>query len=134
MRFSEAKATMAGENPKWKTDQLDKQAAAQAKKETKESKEAQMLQHSVAMKAEEEVQWSIQRAMAKFNIPVHIFRGVNTYDEVGRLLESFDIPMSRLKCFKPGETKKHSLECEHDIGAMALLPTGPLVSFVQVGL
>ena len=133
LRFSEARATMAGDNPKWDADQLDKQAAAQAKKETKESRDAQLLQHRVAMKAEEEVQRSIQRAMAKFKIPVHIFRGVNTYDQVGRLLKSFDIPMSRLKRFKPGETEKHSLECEHDVGAMALLPTGPLVSFTQVG-
>ena len=86
----------------------------------------------LAMKAEEEVQRSIQRAMAKFNIPVYVFRGVNTNDAVGKFLQSFDIKMSKLKGFKPGEKKNRSLECEHDIGALALLPTGPLASFVQV--
>ena len=134
LRLEEAKTTLAAENPKLNADELGKQAAAHAKKETKESREAKLLQHRLAMKAEEEVQRSIQRAMAKFNIPVYVFRGVNTNDAVGKFLKSFDIKMSKLKGFKPGEKKNRSLECEHDIGALALLPTGPLASFVQVGL
>ena len=69
--------------------------------------------------------------MEKIKIPVFIFRGVNTYDDVGHLLESFGIKMSKLKAFKSGESTK-TLECEHDIAVVALLPCGPLVSFVQV--
>merc|ERR1712218_506232 len=83
------------------------------------------------MTAEHEVQKSIKRAMEEYQIPVFIFRGVNTYDDVGRLLESFGIKMSKLKAFKSGEASK-TLECEHDIATVALLPCGILVSFTQV--
>ena len=132
-RFSEAKATLAEENPRWTNKEVEKQAAAQAKQEIKESREAKQLQHRVAMMAEDEVQKSILRAMKEFDIPVFVFRGVNTYDDIGKFLdEGFDIKMSRLKAFSSGNSKS-TLECEHDINAIALLPSGPpLVSLVQV--
>ena len=133
LRLSEAKDALAAENPKWKTAQVEQMAAVQAKRETKESKEAEQLKYRVAMKAEEEVQRSIQKALAKFNIPAHVFRGVNTFDDIGQLLESFGIKFSKLKSFKHGESNS-SLECEHDINVVALLPSGPLVSFVQVAM
>ena len=96
----------------------------------KSSSDAKALQRRVAMKAEHDVQRSIKRAMEEYNIPVYIFRGVNTYDEVGRFLESFGLKMSKLKAFK--SKSESALECEHDIATFALLPCGPLVSFTQV--
>ena len=132
--LSETKETLIAANQKGKKGDIEKQAVAHARREVKASREAKFLQHRVAMKAEYMVQKSIQSAMEKFNIPVHVFRGVNTLDDIGQLLEGFDVKMSKLKAFKSGDADKHSLECEHDIGAMALLPTGPLVSFVQVEL
>ena len=130
-KLAEAKEALAAENPKWKTEQVEKQADVQAKKEVKGSSEAKSLQNRVAMIAEHEVQKSIKRAMEEYQIPVFIFRGVNTYDDVGRLLESFGIKMSKLKAFKSGEASK-TLECEHDIATVVLLPCGLLVSFTQV--
>ena len=53
--------------------------------------------------------------------------------------------MSVLKAFKSANSKskdgekskedkkENTLECEHDISAIALPPSGPLVSFIQVG-
>ena len=132
-RLSGLRGSLAAENPKWSGVEVEKQAAAQAKKETKDLPDAKLLHHRLAMKAEDEVQKSILRAMSKFKIPVHVFRGVNTQDQVGKFLQSFDIQTSKLKGFRPGgDSKGHSLECEHDIVAMALLPSGLLVSFVQV--
>ena len=96
----------------------------------KSSSVAKALQKRVAMRAEYDVQRSIKRAMEEYNIPVYIFRGVNTYDDVGRFLESFGLKMSKLKAFKSGS--ESTLECEHDIATLALLPCGPLVSFTQV--
>ena len=96
----------------------------------KSSSEAKALQNRVAMKAEHDVQRSIKRAMEEYNIPAFIFRGVNTYDDIGRFLESFGLKMSKLKAFKYGS--ESSLECEHDIATLALLPSGPLISFTQV--
>ena len=69
--------------------------------------------------------------MKEFGIPVYVFRGVNTYDNIGKFLEGFHMKMSMLKAFKSGDSKG-TLECEHDIGIVALPPSGPLVSFVQV--
>ena len=129
--FSEAKKTLAEDNPRLAEDELEKQASAQAKKETKDSSEAKLLQHRVAMKAEDDVQRSILRAMKEFNIPVYVFRGVNTYDDLGKFLEGYGIKMSKLKAFRSGNSKS-SLECEHDISVIALPPSGPLVSFIQV--
>ena len=132
-KLDEARENLTAENPKWKKLEVEKQAAVQAKKEVKGSSEAKALQHREAMIAEHEVQKSIKRAMETFGIPVFIFRGVNTYDDVGRFLGSFGFKMSRLKSFKSGD-EKNTLECEHDIGLVALLPCGPLVSFSQVKL
>ena len=101
-----------------------------ARRDVKSSSDAKALQHRVAMKAEHDVQRSIKRAMEEYNIPVFIFRGVNTYDDVGRFLESFGFKMSKLKAFK--SKSESALECEHDIATLALLPCGPLVSFTQV--
>ena len=132
-KLAEARETLTAENPRWKKEAVEKQAAVQAKKEVKASSEAKALQHREAMIAEHEVQKSIKRAMKELGIPVFIFRGVNTYDDVGRFLGSFGFKMSRLKSFKTGD-EKNTLECEHDIGLVALLPCGPLVSFSQVKL
>ena len=115
-----------------KEDLVEKQAAVQAKKEVKESREAKLLQHRIAMKAEENVQKSIRKAMEMFGFPVHVFRGVNTFDQVGQFLESLGIKMSRLRAFKSGSGDANSFECEHDIAVVVLLPVGPLVSFIQV--
>ena len=61
-----------------------------------------------------------------------VFRGVNTYDDVGRFRDGFGFKMSKLKAFKSGDSES-TLECEHDIGIVdALSPSRPLVSFVQV--
>ena len=130
--LSEAMRTLAADNPRWTEKEVEKQAAAQAKQETCESRETQHLNHRVAMTAEHVVQKSILRAMQEFGIPVHVFRGVNTYDDIGKLLdEGFGFKMSRLKAFGSGSSNS-TLECENDISAMALLPCGPLVSFIQV--
>ena len=130
-KLAEAIETNRADNPKQKNDDVEKHAAVQAKKEVKRSSEANSLQYREAMMAEHEVQKSIKRAMEEFGIPVFIFRGVNTYEDVGRFLESFGFKMSRLKALKSGEATK-TLECEHDIATLALLPCGPLVSFSQV--
>ena len=130
-RFFEAKKTIAEEHPKLTNELVEKQAAAQAETETKELRGAKLLQHRVAMMAEDEVQKSILAALKKFGIPGYVFRGVNTYDDIGKFLEGFDMKMSLLKAFKPGDSKR-TLECEHDIGIAALPPSGPLASFVQV--
>ena len=131
-KFSEAKRTLADDNPRLTIKEVEKQAAAQAKQETCESRETQFLKHRVAMKAEYLVQKSILRAMEEFGIPVYVFRGVNTYDDIGKLLhEGLGFKISRLKAFWSGGSKS-TLECENDISAMALLPSGPLVSFIQV--
>ena len=130
--LSEAMRTLAADNPRWTEKEVEKQAAVQAKQETCESREAQFLKHRVAMTAEHVVQKSILRAMQEFGIPVYVFRGVNTYDDIGKLLdEGFGFKMSRLKAFGSGSSNS-TLECENDISAMALLPCGPLVSFIQV--
>ena len=116
---------------KLKPDEVERQAAAQAKTETKQSKEAQLLKYRVAMMAENNVQKSIERVMKEYGIPALVLRGVNTYKDIAKFLESFGIEVSRLKAFKCRDSKC-SLECEHDIVTLALLPTGPLVSFNQV--
>ena len=69
--------------------------------------------------------------MKEFGIPAYVFRGVNTYNDIGKFLESFDMKLSILKAFKCADPNS-TLECEHDIGIVALPPSGPLVSFVQV--
>ena len=129
--LQEAKTRLIKDNPKMTEQEAEKQAPGQAKQETKESREAKQLQHRVAMKAEELVQSSILRAMKEFGIPVYVFRGVNTYADIGKFLEKFGIKMSKLKAFETGNSKA-TLECEHDIAVVALLPVKPLVSFLQV--
>ena len=130
-KYQESKKLLVQNNPKMLEQEAEKQAAAQAKQETKESREAKQLQHRVAMVAEETVQKSILRAMKEFGIPGCVFRGVNTFDDIGKFLENFGIKISKLKSFKCSDSKA-TLECEHDIVIVALLPTGPWVSFVQV--
>merc|ERR1712130_628673 len=120
-KFSETKTSLKADNPRLKNEEVEKKAAAQAKKEIKESREAKLLQHRVAMMAEENVQTSIRKAMEMFGIAVHVFRGVNTFDEIGQHLESLGIKMSRLGAFKPGGSCENTFECEHDIAAVALL-------------
>ena len=124
-----ASESLVRDNPNRTTEGIKKQA----KQEIKDSKEAKLLQKRVAMIAEEKVQKSILSAMKKFNIPVYVFRGVNTYSSIGKFLESFGMKMSTLKAFKAKDSNsKCTLECEHDIATLALLPSGPLASFVQV--
>ena len=120
---------MARKNP----EEVGRQAAAQAKRLTKNSNDAQNLQQRVAMKAEEKVQRHIEWAFRQCNIPVVVLRGINTYKNIGQFLRSFGIKVSKLKDFENYKVdSKHSLECEHDIVTIALLPTGPLVIFTQV--
>ena len=78
--------------------------------------------------AKHDVQKSIKRAVEEYQIPVFIFGGVFTYDDIGRLLKSFGIKISKLKAFMSEEAST-TLECEHDIATVALLPCGPLVSW-----
>ena len=131
-KLSSLKTTLAVDNPKWKTSEIEKQAAAQAKKETKNSKEAVLLRQRVALMAEQKVQKHIERVMKEYNIPALVLRGVRTYEDIGKFLESFGIKVSPLKAFKHGDVNWTSTECEHDIVTMALLPTGPHVYFTQV--
>ena len=134
-RLSKEKETMKKNNPKLKPGELEKKAAAQAKLETKQSKEAQILKLRVAMMAEHKYQKSIERVMKEYGIPALVLRGVNTYKDIAKFLESFGIEVSRLKAFKCNCKKNKcecTFECEHDVVTMALLPTGPLVSFSQV--
>ena len=65
-RLTEAKTTLSEDNPKWTNAEVEKQAAAQAKTETKESREAKLLQLRVAMIAEDVVQKSILTPMKEF--------------------------------------------------------------------
>ena len=134
-RLSKEKETMKKNNPKLKPGELEKKAAAQAKLETKQSKEAQILKLRVAMMAEHKYQKSIERVMKEYGIPALVLRGVNTYKDIAKFLESFGIEVSRLKAFKCDCKKnecKCTFECEHDVVTMALLPTGPFVFFSQV--
>merc|ERR1712226_311089 len=71
-RLTEAEITQAKDNPRLSKEEVEKQAAAQAKQETKESKEANLLQLRDAMMAEDDVQKSILRPMKEFNIPVFV--------------------------------------------------------------
>ena len=133
-KVTEAKTTLAKDNPKSALrlrSEANAEVERQAKMETKESREANLLQYRVAMMAEDEVQKCILAALKKFGIPGYVFRGVNTYDDIGKFLEGFDMKMSMLKAFKSDDSKS-TLECEHDIGIAALPPSGPLASFVQV--
>ena len=114
-----------------KEQEKEKQAATQAREETKKSREANALQYRVAMKAEDYVQRTIKEALEDCGIPFYIFRGVNTYQDIGKFLTKFGIQMSKLKAIKAKDTKTTE-ECEHDIAILALLPSGPLVSFIQV--
>ena len=126
--------TMVKENPKWKTTEVEKQAAAQAKRETKNSKEAQFLKRRVAMMAKHKVQRSIERVMKEYDIPALVLRGVSTYSDIAKEL---GIKVSRLRAFNCNCRKNKltctcTLECEHDIVTIALLPAGPLLCFNQV--
>ena len=58
---------------------------------------------------------------------------MNTYRHVGRFLEAFGIHCSELKSFW-GAEGNGSRECESDVLAVALPPTGPVVNFIQVSL
>ena len=73
-KLSKAKQTLAENNPKWKPGEVERQAAAQAKLETKKSKEAQRLRLRVAMIAEHKYQKSIERVMKEYGQLVHLFR------------------------------------------------------------
>ena len=132
---SQAQKTLAKDNSKWNPAEVEKQASAQAKKETKQSKENELIKSRVAMEAEYKVQKQIEMAMKEYNIPALVLRGVNTYKDIGQFLEHYGIKVSRLKAFACNCNKgkcKCTLECEHDIVTLALLPTGPQVCFTQV--
>ena len=125
------KAKEAFNQPKVNEQEKEKQVDIEARQETNQTREAKALQYRVAMKAEDYVQKSIKRAIEKFKIPVFIFRGVNTYQDIGRFLGEFGIQMSKLKAFKTRDTEATE-ECEHDSVILALPSTGPIVSFLQV--
>ena len=62
-KLAHGKISLEKVNPNWKTADAEKQAAAEAKRETKNSKEAQFLKRRVAMMAEHKVQKHIERVM-----------------------------------------------------------------------
>ena len=84
------------------------------------------------MMAEHKVQKHIERVMKEYGIPALVLRGVNTYNDIAKFLENFGVKVSRLKAFQNVKLENCTLECEHDIVTIALLPGGPLVCFNQV--
>ena len=125
------KEELQNESPKRKHEEVCKQAEKEALKRIRKSKDFQYLQQRDSLYAEYIVQKSVLEAAKEQNIPVVIFRGVNTYEDIGQFLKSLGILTSKLKSFQPTE-KASSYECEHDIAIFALTSCGPVASFVQV--
>ena len=131
-KLCESKKTeMKLDNPNRRVEEIERQASKEALEEIKNTRAAQALKQRESLCAEDSVQKSILRAAKTLGIPVHIFRGVNSYQHVGQFLEAFGIPCSRLKSFQ-ALNQRSSKECENDILAVALPSSGPVVTFVQV--
>ena len=117
--------------PKKNAKELYKQAEREAKDETVKSKKGQLVASRFSLEAEDNVQKAIKKAAKVHEVPVVVFRGVNTFADVCKHLEDFGIKASTLKNFsKPSSS--NSQECENDIVVVALTTTGPVVSFIQV--
>ena len=117
--------------PNRKGEEIEKEAVKSAEEELSKTRESQAFQNRESLLAEDLVQKSIYRAAVARDLPIHIFRGVNTYQHVGKFLEAFGIHCSELKSFFEGE-RFSSRESENDIVGVALPPSGPVVTFVQV--
>ena len=116
--------SMRMNNPKMKEDELDKQSERRALNEMRDSKEMQYLQQRESLCAEDHVQKKIMAAAGGRDFPAHIFRGVNTYQDVGQFLEGLGIKLSKLR--------NSSRECETDVTLIAKTSDGPVASFLQV--
>ena len=119
------------DNPKMKEDELEKQSFRRALVEMRDSKEVQYLQQRESRCAEDHVQKKITSAAKNHNFPIHIFTGVNTYQDVGQFLEGLGIQLSKLKSFKNPD-RNSTKECETDVSFIAQTPDGPVASFLQV--
>ena len=108
-----------------------KSAEKQALVDLKKTPEANMLQKQQADRAEVIVQEGIYNAVKKHGIVATVLRGIETYQQVGKFLESFGI-----KCSKFGNFVKRredsTRETEHDVLVVAVLSTGLFITFVQV--
>ena len=107
-----------------KEDELDKQSERRALNEMRDSKEMQYLQQRESLCAEDHVQKTIMAAAGGRDYPFHIFRGMNTYQDVGQFLEGLGIKLSKLR--------SSSRECETDVTLIAQTSDGPAASFLQV--
>ena len=123
--------SMRIDNPKMKEDELEKQSVRRALNEMKDSKEVKYLQQRESLCAEDHVQKKIMAAAGGRDFPAHIFRGVNTYQDVGQFLEGLGIKLSKLKSFNNPD-RKSTRECETDVTLIAQTSDGPAASFLQV--
>ena len=116
------------DNPLRKEEQL-KQIRRETEKQTladiKKTSEANALQKRKADESEAIVQRAIFKSAQEYGIPLTVFRGINTLNDVARYLSDFGIQCSNFG-------RSNSKECEHDVAVVAALPTGLVVSFIQV--
>ena len=112
------------DNPKKKEEQLRKETEKLVLADIKKSSEASTLQKRKADEAEAIVQRAIHRSAKKYGIPLTQFRGINTKKDVAEYLRDFGIHCSNFG--------KGSGEVEHDVAVVAALPTGLVVTFIQV--
>ena len=130
-RIPEILEKLQKEYPKKKKEELEREANKQALEEIKVSKEATWACQRIALCAEDTVAKSILRAAKKGNTPVIIFRGVKTWEEISQYLTDLGIVSSKLKLITKREAGS-TMECEHDVGVIALAYIGVVVSFIQV--
>ena len=108
-----------------------KSAEKQALVDLKKTPEANMLQKQQADRAEVIVQEGIYNAVKKHGIVATVLRGIETYQQVGKFLESFGIKYSKFgNLVKRKEDSTR--ETEHDVLVVAVLSTGLFITFVQV--
>ena len=74
--------------PNRKGEEIEKEAVKSAEEELSKTRESQAFQNRESLLAEDLVQKSIYRAAIARDLPIHIFRGVNTYKHVGKLRNS----------------------------------------------
>ena len=130
-RVPEILELLQKEYPKKKKEDIERKAKKQALEETKSLKEATWVCQRIALCAEDTVAKSITRAATKGGIPVIVIRGVKIHEEISKYLSDLGIVSSKLKCITKRD-KEGTLECEHDVGVIALAQTGVVTSFVQV--
>ena len=115
-----------------KEEERQKRAENQALDDIKKSQDHELLDSRQAVYAENLVQQAIKKAAEKFDIPMTILCGVKTFHDIGKPLADLGITLSPLKSFKSAG-HEGSQEVETDITAVALTPTGPVISCVEVG-